>query len=60
IVRSPSKRRGLVHKLSKLPIFVNPLPYYQELYWFDVILPSESKSAGTRPKKQFFSFLPAL
>ncbi|PRP74935.1 hypothetical protein PROFUN_15827, partial [Planoprotostelium fungivorum] len=29
IVQSPSKRRGLVHKLSKLPIFVNPLPYYQ-------------------------------
>ncbi|PRP82012.1 hypothetical protein PROFUN_03702 [Planoprotostelium fungivorum] len=23
-------QRGLVHKLSKLPIFVNPLPYYQE------------------------------
>ncbi|PRP83205.1 hypothetical protein PROFUN_09369 [Planoprotostelium fungivorum] len=30
IVRSPSVRRGLVHTLSKLPIFVNPLPCYQD------------------------------
>ncbi|PRP72979.1 hypothetical protein PROFUN_16900, partial [Planoprotostelium fungivorum] len=40
LFKAPSKRRGLVHTLSKLPIFVNPLPCYQELLnCYEIVFP---------------------